>query len=59
MKLVSEISTKSKKQKMPHFRGIFHINIQVLLTQIHFSSRVQFIKLIVFQIVYKQNAFSG
>ena len=31
---------------------------EVLLTQIHFSSRVQFVELVVFQVINKQDAFS-
>ena len=38
--------------------GLFQYQKLSLFTQIHFSSRVQFVELVVFQIINKQNAFS-
>ena len=46
--------TKPKKPQTGLFQ---YINLS-LFAQIHFSARIQFIKLVVFQIIYKQNAFS-
>jgi hypothetical protein len=46
-------------QKKPQLLGAFFYNHDLsLFTQIHFSSGVQFVELIVFKIVNKQDTFS-